>query len=157
MKRMIVSMLMTSLMAGLAACTNTSAADAPAGSNSTIELFDVNIQVNADQADTNGMPLILTPQLTGRNDKELQYHWTMAIEDGMEGLVGFAIPEDGPQKNITNTGEPVEFGLFAQIMWVTGATTEMIVQVEVTEMGSSDILATDEITIVGNEGMYSLK
>lgn len=137
MKKIIISVFLTALTLSLVACTNTSAADAPA-TNSTTEALTVEIEVNTEAADTNGMPMILTPELSGETDKELQYHWTMEVEDGMEDLVGFAIPEAGPQKTITNTGEPVQFGLFAQMMWVTGAKTEMIVQLEVTEVDSTD-------------------
>ncbi|MDE1549825.1 hypothetical protein [Jeotgalibaca caeni] len=149
----IISMLLLAIV-GLVACTNTSAADAPAINEkaSTVE-----IDVNTEAADTNGLPVILTPQLTGEGEQEWQYHWTMKVEDGMEDWVGFVIPEAGPQKTITNTGEPVEFGLFAEIMWVSDEKMEVHIQVEVIGSDSSDVLATDEITLVGVEGMYSLK
>ena len=100
------------------------------------------------------MPITLKPKAIGEYDKEIQYHWILKSDDDVEG---FIVPEKGPQKEIINSGEPVELGLFAEVSWVEGTVIEFKVELQIEDKETSKIIATNEITIENNQGTYSIK
>ncbi len=94
-------------------------------------------------------------KLEGNNSKELQYKWTVeySVEQGdnlIDGLVG----EEGPVTEIVNDGEPVAFGIYAEVSYIPGAYSERKVKLQVLDKESGEVLAEDEVIIENHEGMY---
>ena len=112
------------------------------------------IATNDDSNSFNGMPITLTPKIKGEYDKELQYHWIIKNDNDIEG---FILPEKNLQKEIINSGEPVKLGLFALVNWVEGTVIEFKVNLQVEDKETSEIIATNEITIKNNQGIYTIK
>ena len=81
----------------------------------------------------------------------------MENSEQYEDFEGFVAPESGPLKEVVNSGEPVELGLFAEISWVEGTVIEFKVKLQVEEKDSSNIIAIDEITIENREGIYKIQ
>ncbi|MEG1870797.1 MAG: hypothetical protein RR192_02225, partial [Peptostreptococcaceae bacterium] len=104
-------------------------------------------------------PINFTPVLEGKVDKELEYHWTVERvpyiedEDILEGFVG----ESGPVTEVINSGEPVEYGIYAEISYVEGAYIERNVTLNVKEKDTGKVVATDELIIENREGIYSIR
>lgn len=120
----------------------------------TEKTFSVEIISDKDSFSSSYQPIKFTPIVEGDGNKQLQYHWIIESKDDIEG---FIIPENGPQKEIINSGEPVEFGIFAMVQWVEGAYGEFKVKLQVEEKGTTTIVASDEITIENHEGFYKIK
>lgn len=117
----------------------------------------VNIIAQGDSTSLSGMPINLSSELTGEYNKDIQYHWILEKSEQYEDFEGFVAPESGPLKEIVNLGEPVELDLFAEVSWREGAVIEFKVKLQVEEKDSSNIIATDEITIENREGIYKIK
>lgn len=60
-------------------------------------------------------------------------------------------------KEIINSGEPVELGLFKEVSWVEGTVIECKVELQIEDKETSKIIATNEIIIENNQGTYSIK
>ncbi|MDU5109391.1 MAG: hypothetical protein E6248_03015 [Clostridium sp.] len=114
----------------------------------------VEILATSDSDSLEGMPITLKPKVNGEHNKEIQYHWILKNDNDFEG---FILQDNGPQKDIINSGEPVELGLFAMVEWVEGTVKELKVELQVEDKETSDIIATDEIIIENNQGTYSIK
>lgn len=98
--------------------------------------------------------MTFTPILKGETDKDIQYHWIMENDVDFEG---FTTLENGPTKDIINSGEPVGLGIYAQVSYVEGAVMEFKIILQVEEKGTSNILAKDEFIIENREGEYRIK
>lgn len=61
------------------------------------------------------------------------------------------------QKEIINSGESVELGLFAEVSWIEGTVIEFKVILQVEDKETSNIIATDEIIIENHSGFYSIR
>lgn len=95
-----------------------------------------------------------TPILEGDTDNELQYRWILENNQEFEG---FYIPENGPQKEIINSGEAVKFVVSAEVSYIDGAYSEFVVKLQVEEKDSSKVLAADEIIVENHAGYYKLQ
>lgn len=98
--------------------------------------------------------MTFTPILKGETDKDIQYHWIMENDVDFEG---FTTLENGPTKDIINSGEPVGLGIYAQVSYVEGAVMEFKIILQVEEKETSNILAKDELVIENSEGEYRIK
>lgn len=111
MKKVIWSIILTILLIGLVGC------QIKTEDNTHKDSLSVEIIATNDANSYKGMPITLKPKAIGEYDKEIQYHWILKSDDDVEG---FIVPEKGPQKEIINSGEPVELGLFKEVSWVEG-------------------------------------
>lgn len=102
-------------------------------------------------------PIVLTSKLTSNNDKDIQYHWMLKSDEENEDLIGFIASQSGPLKEVVNSGQPVEIGLFSEFMRVEGSEVEFKVMLQVEETDSSSILEADEITIIIVDGKYKIE
>ena len=161
MKKVITIILMSTMLFTLAGCKNNSEDKKSVSENISIKdnenTLNVEILAKEDSTTGNGMPINLSSKLTGEYDKEIQYHWTLENHEKYEDIEGFSIPENGQLKEIINSGEPVELGLFAMVSWIEGALIEFKVKLQVEDKDSNKIIATDEITIENSEGSYKIK
>ena len=148
MKKVIWSIILTILLIGLVGC------QIKTEDNTHKDSLSVEIIATNDANSYNGMPITLKPKAIGEYDKEIQYHWILKSDDDVEG---FIVPEKGPQKEIINSGEPVELGLFKEVSWVEGTVIEFKVELQIEDKETSKIIATNEITIENNQGTYSIK
>ena len=155
MKKVIVLIILSILMIGLIGCKvkteDNISKDIPIEDKDSL---NVEIIATNDTNSYKGMPITLKPKIIGEHVKELQYHWILESDNDFEG---FSLPEKGPQKEIINSGEPVEIELFAEVSWVQGTVIEFKVKLQVEDKETSDIIATNEITIKNNQGIYSIK
>ncbi|NLL30273.1 MAG: hypothetical protein GX258_04375 [Clostridiales bacterium] len=154
MKKIIGIIISSILMIGLIGCQdkrfNSISEDIPIKHKKSL---GVEIIAANNPQSFEGMPITLKPKLKGEYDRELQYHWLLKNDGDIEG---FILPEKGPQKEIINSGEPVELGVFAEASWVEGTVIEFKVELQVEDKETSEIIATNEITIQNNEGVYRL-
>ena len=168
MRKITAVIIMSTLIFTLAGCKSKTGDINNASNNASIENSDtlneenentlnVDIIADADPSSLSGMPIKLTAKVTGEYDKDIQYHWILENSELYEEFEGFMAPESGSLKEIINSGEPVELGLFAHVSWVEGTVIEFKVKLQVEEKDSSNIIATDEITIVNSAGIYKIK
>lgn len=101
----------------------------------------------------------LTPVLEGKVEKELQYHWIIegVAELGNDSLIDGFVGENGPVVEVINSGETVQFGVYAQVSYVEGAYSERKVILKVEEKDTGKVIATDELIIENREGLYTIK
>lgn len=112
----------------------------------------VEILSNNEESLSN-MPITLTPKVSKDYPNDLQYHWILENDTDFEG---FVVPDMGPQKEIINDGEAVEIGLFAEVSYISGTVKQFKVRLQVEDKETSEIIATNEITIENREGVYSI-
>lgn len=141
----------------LGGCQSNTEEEINAANRSSIENNKVGIIATNDPTTPDGMPITLTSQFSGESNGDLQYHWILEKSKEHDDVEGFVIPESDSQNEIINSGEPVKLDLFAEVMWVEGTVTEFKVKLQVEEKDSSTIIATDEITIENNAGIYKIK
>lgn len=98
--------------------------------------------------------MTFTPILKGETDKDIQYHWIIENDVDFEA---FTTLENGPTKDIINSGEPVGLGIYAEVSYAEGAVMEFSVVLQVEEKGTANILAKDELIIENREGEYRIK
>ncbi|WP_294188365.1 hypothetical protein [uncultured Clostridium sp.] len=155
MKKVIELIILSILVIGLVGCDikreENIANDIKVEDNNN---NSVEILANSDSDSFDGMPITLKSKLKGSYNKDLQYHWILKNDDDIEG---FILPEKGPQKEIINSGESVELGLFAEVSWIEGTVIEFKVILQVEDKETSNIIATDEIIIENHSGFYSIK
>ena len=155
MKKVVGLIILSILVIGLVGCDikreENISNDIKAQDNNEIS---VEIIATSASDSFDGMPITLKSKLKGSYDKGLQYHWILKNDNDFEG---FIIPEKGPQKEIINSGEEVELGLFAEVSWVEGTVIEFKVVLQVEDKETSNIMATDEIIIENHAGIYRIK
>lgn len=163
MKKVIGLIILSTLMFVLVGCQSrtkdTVSKDISIESNDTSgednkAALTVEIIANNDSNSYKGLPIILKSKIEGKSEKVLQYHWILENNTDFEG---FVISEKGPQKEIVNSGEPVELGVFAEVNYIEGALNKFKVKLQVEDKETSDIIATDEIIIENKVGYYSIK
>ena len=148
MKKVIWSIILSILLIGLVGF------QIKTEDNTHKDSLSVEIISTNDANSYKGMPITLKSKLKGSYDKGLQYHWILKNDNDFEG---FIVPEKGPQKEIINSGELVELGLFAEVSWVEGTVIEFKVELQIEDKETSKIIATNEIIIENNQGTYSIK
>lgn len=151
MKKLIT--LVIPMLFILAACESASE-QVVEENHSNVKIITVEIIAKRNDSEVNGMPMELTARLNEESNQNLEYHWTI---ESIEDFVGFVIPESGPQQKMINSGEPVELGLFSEVMWEEGAMIELDVNLQVKDKDTSVVIGEDDIVIVNNEGIYSVK
>jgi len=155
MKKVIVSIILTVLTISIVGC-QVKTEDKISPNIQVEEKNNLSIEIIAtnDSNSYKGLPVIFTPKVKGEYDKELQYHWILENDYAIQGLV---TQNKGLQNEIINSGEPVEFGLIAEVSWVDGTIEEYKVKLQIEDKETSDIIATDEIIIINKQGIYSIK
>lgn len=161
MKKIVTLIIISTMIFTLVGCQSKSEGKETVSNEVSIKnnenTLNVKIIANGDSTTFSGMPINLTSKLTGEYDKDIQYHWILENNGHDKQFEGFVAPESGPLKEIVNSGEPVELGLFAEVSWVEGTVIEFKVKLQVEEKDSSNIITTDEITIENREGIYKIK
>lgn len=161
MRKITTLIIMTTMIFTLGGCQKNTEEEISTANGSSIEnnenAFDVKIIATNNPTTPDGMPINLTSQFTGESDRDLQYHWILEKSKEYDDFEGFVVPENDLQNEIINSGEPVKLDLFAEVMWVEGTVTEFKVKLQVEEKDSSTVIATDEITIENNAGIYKIK
>lgn len=163
MKKVIGLIILSTLMFVLVGCQSrtedTVSKDISIESNDTSGednkgTLTVEIIANNNSNSYKGLPIIFKSKIEGEYDKVLQYHWIVENNTDFEG---FVISGKGPQKEIINSGESVELGVFAEVHYIEGALNKFKVKLQVEDKETSDIIATDEIVIENKGGSYNIK
>ena len=155
MKKVILSIILTVLTVSIVGCQGKTE-DKISQNIQVKEKNNLSVEIIAtnDSNSYEGLPIIFTPKVNGEYDKELQYHWILENEHTFQGLV---TQNKGLQNEIINSGEPVELELYADVSWVEGTVEEYKVKLQIEDKETLDIIATDEIIVVNNQGTYSIK
>lgn len=97
--------------------------------------------------------ITLTPKVEDISDEDIQYHWT--IDSDTETLY----TEDGPNKEIINSGESVVFTPIAEISYSEpGKLSNTIkINLSIEEKQSNNVLAETELIIEDYSGTYNVK
>lgn len=98
--------------------------------------------------------ILLSPKLEGSIENDIEYHWVL---ENNNDFIGFNIEDQGPVKEIINSGETVELSLFAMVEWTADAYEEFKVKLQIVEKDRGKVVAADEITIENHAGLYELK
>gem|GEM_PF-1839154 len=163
MKKVIGLIILSTLMFVLVGCQSrtedtvskdTSIESKDTSSEDNKGTLTVEIIANNDSNSYKGLPIILKSKIEGEFDKVFQCHWILENNIDFEG---FVISGKGPQKEIINSGEPVELGVFSEVNYIEGALNEFKVKLQVEDKETSDIIATDEIIIENKVGSYNIK
>lgn len=161
MKKVMRIMLMSTIIFTLVGCKSHSENKKSISDNVLIEnneeTLNVKITAKEDLTTGDGMPIKLNSKLTGEHNKDIKYHWILETSKEYEKFEGFVAEGKGALKEIINSGEEVELGLFADVSWVEGTVVEFKVKLQVEEKELSKIIATDEITIENSAGHYKIK
>ena len=97
-----------------------------------------------------------TPVIEGNLDKEVQYHWIIKDDLEEKNIQGF-VSDEGPVYEIINSGETVEFAIYAEVSYTEDAYSEIVVELQIEEKETNKIIATDELTIINRQGQYFVR
>lgn len=97
-----------------------------------------------------------TPVIEGNLDKEVQYHWIIKDDLEEKNIQGF-VSDEGPTYEIINSGETVEFAIYAEVSYTEDAYSEIKVILQIEEKTTNNIIATDELTIINRQGQYFVR
>jgi len=97
-----------------------------------------------------------TPVIEGNLDKEVNYHWILKDKYLNEGIHGF-VSDEGPTYEIINSGETVEFAIYAEVSYTEEAYSEIVVELQIQEKETNNIIATDELTIINRQRQYFVR
>ena len=97
-----------------------------------------------------------TPVIEGNLDKEVQYHWIIKDDLEEKNIQGF-VSDEGPVYEVINSGEVVEFTIYAEVSYTEDAYSEIVVELQIEEKETNKIIATDELTIINRQGQYFVR
>ena len=129
------------------------------------ETKELSVQIEADKENFSMMDyttpsITFTPKLEGETDKEIEYNWIIENEIAFDRefyIEQFIKKEGGGDIEITNSGEPVELGVFAFVSYVENAVSEFSIILKIEEKGTDNILAEDKLVIENRAGEYKIK
>lgn len=105
MRKVIGIIILSILMLVVVGCQDNTAdnisKDIPSRNKNSLS---VEILATNDSDSLEGMPITLKPKVNEEHNKEIQYHWILKNDNDFEG---FILQDNGPQKDIINSGEPV--------------------------------------------------
>ncbi len=97
-----------------------------------------------------------TPVIEGNLDKEVQYRWIIKDDLEEKNIQGF-VSDEGPVYELINSGETVEFAIYAEVSYTEDAYSEIVVELQMEEKETNKIIATDELTIINRQGEYFVR
>ncbi len=118
-----------------------------------IQNSGIKVNIESDKVLFYNEEATFTSVLEGELNNQVQYHWILKDSLSSEGIHGF-VSENGPVNEITNSGEPVKFAIYAEVSYIEDAYSEIVVLLQIEEKGTNNIVATDEVTIINRQGEY---
>ncbi|MEG1416133.1 MAG: hypothetical protein RSC49_05940 [Clostridium sp.] len=117
----------------------------------TKEEIDVKIISSSVKGSYKGMPIELTPKLSGEYTGELKYKWTL---EGDNKIIGFYTNNKECQSEIINNGEKVLVALYGEAMPANDSLNGFKVTLQVEDKNISKVLAKDSIDVKNILGDY---
>lgn len=118
-----------------------------------IQNSGIKVNIESDKVLFYNEEATFTSVLEGELNNQVQYHWILKDSLSSEGIHGF-VSGNGPVNEITNSGEPVKFAIYAEVSYIEDAYSEIVVLLQIEEKGTNNIVATDEVTIINRQGEY---
>ncbi|MBC2580150.1 hypothetical protein [Clostridium sp. DJ247] len=168
MKKLIICVFVMCIMASFVGCAkkvdsqvnyeNTLSQGNLESVKATMEDTPLSVSIESDVATyekytSSVRGITLTPKLQGSSNKEIVYHWTINSNTEMFDT------KNGPQKEVTNSGESVLFVCVAEISYIKPNTLSKSINItlSVEEKNSKNVLAKTDLIIEDYSGTYKVK
>ena len=117
---------------------------------------EIKVNIESDMVLFYNEVVQFTPVIEGNLDKEVQYHWIIKDDLEEKNIQGF-VSDEGPVYEVINSGEVVEFTIYAEVSYTEDAYSEIVVELQIEEKETNKIIATDELTIINRQGQYFVR
>lgn len=117
---------------------------------------EIKVNIESDRVLFYNEVATFTPTIIGNLNKEVQYHWILKDKYLNEGIHGF-VSDEGPTYEVINSGETVEFAIYAEVSYTEDAYSEIVIELQIQEKETNNIIATDELTIINRQGQYFVR